>query len=86
MNFLLIILLIQSIFDQLRPFLFQLFLFLWTLITPNINVNLIGHNPIIAELNRLMKPKTVSDVFGLLQFELHHDLVEVQNVELLLLG
>lgn len=50
------------------------------------NVNLIGHNPIIAELNRLMKPKTVSDVFGLLQFELHHDLVEVQNVELLLLG
>ena len=57
MNFLLI---------KMRPLLLKLLLLLRTLITPNMNVDLIRHYPIISELNRLMKPKTVHDILRLL--------------------
>lgn len=82
MQFLIQLLILLRI--QLGPFLLHFLLFLWTFITANVHVDLIGHNTIVAEFYRFMEPKTVAGVFGFLQFELHDDPVEVQNVELFL--
>ncbi len=66
MNLVLVLVLLLPAPGQLCPFLFQLFFLFRTFITANMNVNLIGHNTIIAKLNGFMKPKTVSDVLGFL--------------------
>ncbi len=77
---LLILLRILLLHIQLRPFLFHFFFLLGTLITAHMNVDFIRHNPIVAELNGLVEAETISDVLWFLQFELHDDLIEMQDV------